>query len=207
MSLILGGLLKGALKLTGNLYLLYYLNKTSRSLKRLHARSMHHVVSGQISDLTHQLTSPLYKYLLQQNLLHKIALAFMIIHINLSILVIFVKSILYNRVLFVISGVYISKFILNTLYQSTPPHGRYNADYVPNRKLHWSNKAQTETFFSGHTSLCALAFLYSPLILRNYMLVGFSITILLIIILRIHYIIDVVGALLVVYFFDSVLNS
>lgn len=95
--------------------------------------------------------------------------------------------------------VYMHKLLFNFLYQSPSPQGRSNVAIVSNAFLYWSKASRSETFFSGHTSLMLLSMLACPIKLRIIVYPLSIFTILMLIVFRIHYIIDIAGAFAFVF--------
>lgn len=204
--MVLPLIFKDLLRLIGSAYLMLYVQKVSRVARSMHMRHCRHKAFGYTSDLTHEMTYKAYSYLMMNSRALKLLLTTMVVHINLSIVIVLVKCLKDYRAMCITASVYLSKFLFNIVYHSTPPEGRSNRKWSPSRRLHWSKASESETFFSGHTSLSILAVLFSPLQLRPYLIAGGCITITSLILLRIHYIIDIAGAFLVVYFFSTIIR-
>jgi hypothetical protein len=190
--------------LTGlNLVILKKITKTSRKFHYLHNTKIDSKVIGMTSDLTHQMTTRMYIAITENsNYLYAVVLI-MSVCINFSIVALLYALISDGRCLYVSMYTYIFKAICNLLYQNTPPNGRFNEAVCPNYELHWSKNSQTETFFSGHASLMFLTLLFCNKSFYPFVLVSTCIMLFFIIVLRIHYVIDIIGAFLVVYFFNS----
>jgi len=185
------------------------LNNAKRTARRL--RSYHSHLAEEtdrpISDMSHHLTKGLRGWILGNTSIFNGLTRLLMVHINLSLLIIVLRCTYDFRARLVTACVYLSKFILNLLYYGPAPEGRYDNNLIPNKKLLWSPQSQSETFFSGHTAMSVLSILFAPAGLKLYVVMGSIITISTLIVLRIHYIIDIIGALLVVYFFCNFIAS
>ena len=151
------------------------------------------MLNPQISDLSHVFTKPINDLLTLNPLILKILTYLMFISINLSIGVVFWSFWYSNTPINTFFSVYMSKTFLNLFYHSPPPEGRFNKS-IFNRALYWSEGARSETFFSGHTSISIMSMLFCQPELRIIVFPLSIFTIFMLIILRIHYIIDIAGA-------------
>ena len=186
-----------------NLFLINRITRLSRKFQYLHSIELDSKVSGMTSDVTHQITKNLYIAIITNKQYLSIVITLMMIIVNFSFLTLMYACFTNTRALYVSMYTYIAKATCNLLYQNTPPDGRFNKYLFPNHHLHWSKNSQTETFFSGHSSLMFLALLFCGKTAYPLVLVATVIMLPLIIILRIHYVIDIIGAFLFVYFFNS----
>ena len=193
--------LQSLINTVANIYLVRFAHKVARVAKSRSISRGRVRVYGDILDSTHELTSGMYVYIMGRPWLIKVILVFMAIHINSCVGMIIHQSIFRKRVGLFFLLVYVAKAICNAIYHAPPPEGRQNHYLIKNKRLHWSIKAQQETFFSGHTALCAISVCVSSGVMRLYFILGAIITILVIITLRVHYIIDILAGILVVHFF------
>lgn len=198
-------LIQAVIKTAGNIYLMRYMQNFARKARKKNIHKANAIVYGPIKDLTHEATDSLYNFIITKKAILNTIIILLAIHINLCIAILIYQSIFVKIFPLRIGAVFITKSILNILYQSAPPIGRENVKLTHNRRLHWSPRAQQETFFSGHTSLCMLAISVAPPNIKPYVILGSIFTISVIIVLRVHYIIDVVGGILVVYFYSTIL--
>lgn len=192
-------------RLALSLYLIVSVNKLSRFMQKKYGPKLLTLdYQNQTFDLTHKLTASLYRFFLNNQKVLTVLLFVLMVHVNISIALVLIKCFYDVNALFVTIATFALKSGCNILYKNIPPEGRYNNRYMPNKKLHWSNNAQGETFFSGHTSIVVLAIVFAPTLLKPIFSYGGFITILSLLTLRIHYCIDVLGACLVIYFFNGV---
>jgi len=197
-------LIKFLATIAGNLYLLKYAHRMARATKKRGMNCPRYSVTGEIVDLTHEVSSGAYLFISSNEVLTRSLLIVLAVHINLCIGILIYKSCLMPRIWLVIIGVYLTKALCNAVYHAPPPDGRINRR-LRKRKLHWSIASQQETFFSGHTSLCALAYLFCSNSIKPFILIGSIFTVLCILILRVHYIIDIISALLCVFFYYTII--
>jgi hypothetical protein len=150
-------------------------------------------IQSHISDLSHTLTAPINSFLKTNPIILKILTYLMFMSINLSIGVVFWSFLHSDTSINTFFLVYMSKTFLNLFYHSPVPEGRFDKSTF-NRALYWSEGARSETFFSGHTSISIMSMLFCEPELRIIVYTFSIFTILMLIFLRIHYIIDIAGA-------------
>ena len=173
-------------------------------------------VQGYVSDLSHELTSNLRKLIVSHRVLLKAIMLIIGFCINIDVLVLIdamFHSIEVSTLVLLASCV---RSILQVLYRSPMPLGRVGPWF--SRINRWSLRARPETFFSGHTCLAVITLVYheraefclryvSAVFLRNLTLFNAIVIISALIILRIHYIIDIYGAIVTCLLISSVLAS
>ena len=199
------------------LYVIRKMRVISRSAKFL---EMHDCderrgkVYGHVSDLSHTFFSTLYNVIVCKKLLLRCMVIMICICINTSSLVLIdamIHSPTAANLALIVAAI---RSILQLLYRSSPPDGRSGPWF--HKINHWSLPARDETFFSGHTvgvTLPLLLFEYAEFIahyldyiLIKYVLIfNFVFIILSLIVLRIHYIIDVYSAVITCLLFYKML--
>lgn len=161
-------------------------------------------VHGHVSDLSHAFFADVRDIIYHNKIILLMIIFVIAVCINISSFVI-LDAILHSsnniNTCIIVSSL---RSILQLLYQSSPPDGRYGPWF---RKFnHWSLPSQRETFFSGHTTAVILSFLFyknasftllyiDSTMLYYIMIFNIIYIISCLIILRIHYIIDVYGAI------------
>lgn len=199
------------------IYFMRSLRRASRieRLTNVHDNKDHSgKVYGHVSDLTHALCNRLRDYIYHHNKVLKFIIYMIAVCINASSIVLLDAMFHSASAAYVIVLVTSMRSVLQLLYRSSPPDGRYGPWFKDFN--HWSLPSQKETFFSGHTTCVMLAILFCDQaefityyidynIIYSLMIFNFVFIVISLIVLRIHYIIDIYGSIITCLLFYKIL--